>query len=84
MLSEESYSSLNEDKESIEQDGTSQSVPSDPVSSQNFIIVETDSSSCESKLREKQQNICEEAQQEEEMDGEVLLCWSKHLHLHFI
>lgn len=39
--------------------------------------METDSSSCESKLREKHQNICEEAQQEEERDGEVRLCWSK-------
>lgn len=39
--------------------------------------METDSSSCESKLREKHQNVCEEAQQEEERDGEVRLCWSK-------
>lgn len=45
------------------------------MSSQNL---ETDSSSCESKLREKHQNICEEAQQEEERDGEVRLCWSKN------
>ncbi|CAF94122.1 unnamed protein product, partial [Tetraodon nigroviridis] len=63
--------SLNEDEESIEQDGTSQSVPSDPLSSQNFIIAETDSSSCESKLREKHPNICEEAQQEEDGDEEI-------------
>uniref|UniRef100_H3CJ19 Nucleoprotein TPR/MLP1-2 domain-containing protein n=1 Tax=Tetraodon nigroviridis TaxID=99883 RepID=H3CJ19_TETNG len=70
-LSQESYSSLNEDEESIEQDGTSQSVPSDPLSSQNFIIAETDSSSCESKLREKHPNICEEAQQEEDGDEEI-------------
>lgn len=38
--------------------------------------METDSSSCESKLREKHQSICEEAQ-EEERDGEVLSRWSK-------
>lgn len=41
--------------------------------------METDSSSCESRLREKNQNICEEAQQEEKRDGEVLFSWSKNL-----
>ncbi|TWW73489.1 Nucleoprotein TPR NPC-associated intranuclear protein [Takifugu flavidus] len=68
-LSEENYSTQNEEKEILEQDGASQSVPSDPLS-QNIAIVDMDSKSCESKQREKHQDVIEEAQQKEDQEGE--------------
>lgn len=86
-LPEEGFTVLAEDDEDIDEEGVSQSVPSDQMSSQgsaiirDVIVIETDSDSHESKEREEKQEEegeeAEEEEEEEEDDEEVLFCMSK-------
>ncbi|XP_028282895.1 nucleoprotein TPR-like isoform X2 [Parambassis ranga] len=75
-LPEEGFPVLAEEDEDIEDEGVSQSVPSDQMSSQGLavvrdvIVIDTDSESRESKEEEKQEAEEEEEEEEEEDEEE--------------